>query len=380
MPSAPRSGARPQLVVLAGSLLALGIPGGALAGGGGIDAPEPPDVNDVYCVERCADVRVAAAGSRIELSGRHLDAVQTVSFNADGGERIKVEARRATERTVSARVPADAVTGRPRVKDDFGNGSTAPERLRIVAAEEIPEGGTFRLASAEATPHKVYFYGRRDPAVDSTFKGDGPTDVRIDVIDRSSGSIVSTFRQSEREPFAPNTARWDGRTESGRAAPDGASRSRIGPVSGGAAETTSGARFSLYGHKFPIRGRHNYGDGFGAGRGHMGQDVFAKCGTKLVAARGGRVTFKDSHPAAGNYVVISGKRSRFDYMYAHLLRPAGVREGQRVRTGEVIGKVGQTGNASGCHLHFELWKGDWQQGGDALASVTRKLKLWDSWS
>ena len=45
----------------------------------------------------------------------------------------------------------------------------------------------------------------------------------------------------------------------------------------------------------------------------------------------------------------------------HLLRapdpPLALREGARVRTGQVIGNVGQTGNASGCHLHFEIWSG-----------------------
>ena len=52
---------------------------------------------------------------------------------------------------------------------------------------------------------------------------------------------------------------------------------------------------------------------FGAGRGghsHQGQDVMAKCGTKLVAARGGIVKFSGYHSAAGNYVVIDGDDDR----------------------------------------------------------------------
>ena len=57
---------------------------------------------------------------------------------------------------------------------------------------------------------------------------------------------------------------------------------------------------------FPLQARHSYGDGFGAGRDHQGQDVFAKCGSKLVAARSGRVQTVDSHGSAGNYIVIDG--------------------------------------------------------------------------
>jgi len=75
-------------------------------------------------------------------------------------------------------------------------------------------------------------------------------------------------------------------------------------------------------------------------------------------------------------VVINGRGTRRDYMYAHLKRRASVRVGERVAVGDVIGKVGQTGNASGCHLHFELWRGDW----NGRPDVTRKLRQWDKYS
>lgn len=139
-------------------------------------------------------------------------------------------------------------------------------------------------------------------------------------------------------------------------------------------------------HVFPVRGPHNYGGAnadFGSGRAghnHQGHDVFAKCGTPLVAARGGKVQFKESHPAGGHYIVIDGDGTSTDYAYMHLVEPSPFRVGDTVRTGQRIGSVGDSGNAQGCHLHFELWSAPgWYQGGRPIDPL-RALKAWDSWS
>ncbi len=128
--------------------------------------------------------------------------------------------------------------------------------------------------------------------------------------------------------------------------------------------------------EFPVRGPHTYGDGLGAGRGHQGQDILAKCGTRVVAARGGRVHYRKFQSAAGNYVVINLPDGR-SMVYAHLLHPALVRKGERVKTGEKIGLVGRTGDATACHLHFELWsRPGWYKGGRVM-NPTPLLKDWD---
>ena len=139
-------------------------------------------------------------------------------------------------------------------------------------------------------------------------------------------------------------------------------------------------RFGFYGHRFPLLGRHTYGDGFGAGRNHQGQDVFATCGTRVVAARGGRVQARSFHSAAGYYVVIDGRGTGQDYAYMHLAQKGRPPEGSWVSTGEQLGLESDTGNASGCHLHFELWSSPgWYEGGHAKPP-TAALKRWDGWS
>ena len=129
---------------------------------------------------------------------------------------------------------------------------------------------------------------------------------------------------------------------------------------------------------FPIRGRHSYGDGIGAGRGHEGQDIMARCGKPVVAAMSGRVRLVDYQGSgAGHYAVVKGEEPRYDYVYMHMLRNLTVENGDRVDAGDQIGFVGSTGRSSACHLHFEMWSPPgWYRGGD-LTNPRPYLKEWD---
>jgi len=351
------------------------------SGGGGVQASDPPKLDRVLCIERCAGERTAAVGSTVRLEGRHLDQVGSVRFAAEDG-RVEARARRANPASVQAKVPRGAVTGTVKV-DAYGSQAETPgdEPLRIVPESQIPAGGEFKLTSAQATPAKTFYDGATAPTVTYLFQGSKATDVRIEVVDRESKEVVRTWVDEGAEPNSRNSARWDGRSGEGSPAPNGKYKFKIGSATGGGLETTADSRFGYYKFRFPLAARHSYGDGFGAGRGHQGQDVFARCGTTLRAARGGRVQWNKTHAAAGNYLVIDGKGTKTDFMYAHMKRRSPLQRGERVRTGQKIGLVGDTGNASGCHLHFEVWSGPgWYEGGSALPSVGRLLKTWDRWS
>ena len=117
---------------------------------------------------------------------------------------------------------------------------------------------------------------------------------------------------------------------------------------------------------FPVSGAHTMGQGFGgprSGHTHQGQDIMAPCGTALVAVSRAKVKWVSFQRLAGNYVVIRNKKLHQDYMYAHLATRASVTKGQVVQPGQQIGIVGETGDATACHLHFELWLGKWYRGG-----------------
>jgi murein DD-endopeptidase MepM/ murein hydrolase activator NlpD len=356
----------------------------AFAAGGGITPPDPPKVTDVVCISNCGGVHKATTDSKVQVSGRHLRHVSKVLFTADQGGRIGVNPVAVTSHLVTAKVPEGAATGRPKVTDSYDTSARSPTALKIVGPGQI-QSGNFKLRDASAKPRRTYYYGTRNPRVTYMFTNSEPTEVRIDVVKRGNGTVVDSWVEHAQEPNTRHTAKWTGiRRGTKKPVPNGKYKFRVGPQSG-SMESTTEARFKYHRFKFPIRGRHAYGDGVGAprvGHTHQGQDVFARCGAPLVAARGGRVQWKAYQAGgAGYYLVIDGKKTGHDYVYMHLKGPAKVDQGQRVKTGQRVGKVGSTGAATGCHLHFEEWTAPgWYQGGRFMRAVTKHLKKWDRWS
>ncbi|MBC7247239.1 MAG: peptidoglycan DD-metalloendopeptidase family protein [Actinobacteria bacterium] len=139
----------------------------------------------------------------------------------------------------------------------------------------------------------------------------------------------------DREVAALLSARYGGGSRSGGGS---AVTWNIGPVNG------------LY---FPVAGPHSYVNDWGAprsvGRTHKGCDIMANYGTPCVAITSGTVEQR-SGGNAGLYIFLHGDNGHL-YYYMHL---QGFAASGRVSAGQVIGYVGDTGNARGCpHLHFE---------------------------
>lgn len=140
-------------------------------------------------------------------------------------------------------------------------------------------------------------------------------------------------------------------------------------------------------HRFPVQGPHSFGgaDGrFGArrpGHVHQGQDITAAEGTPVVAPRGGTILWTAYQAqGAGYYIVLDAVGEAYNYVFMHLERGSiGVRVGERVRTGQMIARVGSSGTASGPHLHFEIWNGPWYKGGAPIDPLP-VLLAWDRFS
>ena len=122
------------------------------------------------------------------------------------------------------------------------------------------------------------------------------------------------------------------------------------------------------GYVFPVYGEASFVDDYGAPRAvtgwHHGNDVFAPTGTPLLAVADGTLSRVGINNLGGNRLWLTDEAGN-EFYYAHLsaYAPAAV-SGARVRAGQVIGFVGNTGQAitTPPHLHFEVHP----QGGDSV--------------
>jgi len=131
---------------------------------------------------------------------------------------------------------------------------------------------------------------------------------------------------------------------------------------------------------FPVIGTVSYTDDFGDPRaqgGHPGNDILADRHAPVIAVEAGRIVFWTTSATAGCMLYLYGK-SGTTYQYIHLNNDLtarndnrgscvagiayapGLTDGQSVEAGELLGYVGDSGDANGIHphLHFEIHPGD----------------------
>ncbi|MFO1463685.1 MAG: M23 family metallopeptidase [bacterium] len=103
---------------------------------------------------------------------------------------------------------------------------------------------------------------------------------------------------------------------------------------------------------WPVEGPVNSPYGERNGRPHDGIDIGGDEGDPVVAAAGGEVVYEGKLGGYGNLIVVKHDNGYFT-AYGHNEKNL-VDNGDRVKQGQRIAKLGSTGNASGDHLHFEI--------------------------
>lgn len=107
--------------------------------------------------------------------------------------------------------------------------------------------------------------------------------------------------------------------------------------------------------KYPIRGRLTSSYGKRWGTFHHGLDLAAPSGTPIKASDGGTVVFSGWNSGGYGNMVKIDHGNGYQTVYAHNSKNA-VKVGQKVAQGETIAYVGNTGNSTGNHVHFEILK------------------------
>jgi murein DD-endopeptidase MepM/ murein hydrolase activator NlpD len=321
-------------------------------------------------------------GSILRVRGKTLSRADQVVFMGAEGALDDIAAAPSVRRktSVDVRVPFGAARGPVAVVDR--DGAVSVPSAAPLAVEATPAGAGPNVEFAVRSPR--FFHGSAQPAaLTYVVHGAAPVDVTVDLVRAADGVVIGHWDAPQVVPEVPQIVTWNGETAGGVQA-EGRYLFRVSTggvlatlAQAGGVKAPDPAAFEFAHHRFPILGAYKFGSGvagFGGGRGHQGNDVFAKCGTPLVAAQGGRVEYAGYHGRAGNYLVIDTPDG--DHAYMHLRDTALVKTDDVVVTGQSLGVVGDTGSATACHLHFEIWtEPGWYNGGSPVDPLPI-LKTW----
>ncbi|TSA82473.1 M23 family metallopeptidase [Deinococcus detaillensis] len=121
-----------------------------------------------------------------------------------------------------------------------------------------------------------------------------------------------------------------------------------------------------------VRFTDTWGGARSEGRRHEGVDIFAPRGTEIVATTRGMILNVGPDRLGGRTVMILGPSGARHY-YAHLERYPNLKRGDWVKAGEVVGYVGDSGNAKGTppHLHYGIYRS-----GEAVNPYPLLKKAW----
>lgn len=328
-------------------------------------APPPAEVGNGHSGMGAGGSGAGGSGAVIDTS----DLYSTGATNREGGQQLERPPVVVTERAPAGGCQQTlqdnglscgaAAVSAPRP------GAARPTTAASTAAENGQPAsglGNGSSATADAFPRVILA-----PSVSSTSSGvgrtvfqapDAPSTTQISGTASSGSGYSVTFPSRMPNPLqfavqnlgrsltqSADAASYYARTQRPGGLPGNGDRSLLFPL------TVPTPISSVFGWRMhPIHGSWRF---------HSGTDFAADTGTPVVAPLSGTISTADFIGGYGLTITIDHSAGKAQTLFGHLSEIF-VRPGQFVRQGEVIGRVGSTGDSTGPHLHFEVRQQDGQ--------------------
>jgi murein DD-endopeptidase MepM/ murein hydrolase activator NlpD len=311
-----------------------------------------------------------AANEQIDVEERPADVEVPMASGGDISRAIVGDLRGAQAHMAEVQGRLDAASAR--VAELEGRISELDGRLATLEVQQRQAVRQLEHAREVFAQRAVDAYMRgNNPGLDAVLRAEDPSELQANssfvstVLDADAVAVQDYLRARASltiDLVESADERFSARSELTRAQAD----ERLLAVEVEDAEMRlaafqAGSSIYVSGFVFPVGDPHEFISSFGFPRGggtrqHQGNDIFAPRGTELYATERGVIDNVGTGSLGGIKLWLVGE-SGTSYYYAHLSAYApGIRDGMVVEAGDLVGFVGDTGNAVGTppHLHFEI--------------------------
>ena len=363
---------RPPAASASALLAAVSVPGGAPVGSRQLVAPPGTSISATFLYpEDGSVVRVGSSSSSVAAQAGASSSAQAVvdalavSLLAGEVSATSIDIRASSAAGVagaSASAANSTITGLTALGQplDATAGLTVPladwGTLEVLAATEEVADDPARAAEATATGLRVTLTAEHAGLPAGTVISVGAVSAKADAGDAATGGSGDTPTTKPKPPASkPPPKRPAGAPQEPGNSAAGKPPELVRPAPEVTATLTDG------GYVFPVFGPVSFGDSFGAPRAdlasgwHHGEDILGPLGSPILAVADGTV-FAVGWNELGGWKLWLRDRAGNEFYYAHLsaYSPLAV-DGTRVAAGDVLGFMGDTGDATGVsHLHFEI--------------------------
>jgi murein DD-endopeptidase MepM/ murein hydrolase activator NlpD len=349
--------------------------GGAVDGGGSVTEEEPPAIDPSLDL----DLTEAQVGGLDEAaSPEELQSAMEAEAELQAAQAAAASGAAAADSTVEGPFLDDGTLLKPvAVNTTVADGSGLMETYKVKAGDTLTG-----IASAHGVSMMTLWWANNLKSKDDLHLGQTltipPVSGLVVTVNSSDtlASLANKYKVKEEEILDANKLE-DRNLVVGQvlaipgaigkaipvpkqpAAGGGGSGGSSGGASSRAPVTYRGGTF-----RWPVLGGGNYISQY-YHYGHYGLDIAADYGSPVRAAAGGTVIFAGWKSNGGGYQVWVAHGSGLYTTYNHM-SAISVGSGQHVTAGQQVGRIGQSGRATGPHLHFEVWRGGVWSGGSRV--------------